>query len=84
MIRFTVTLYAWWLIPYLAVGLMLCPIFVLHARAHTTPRRTVREAFWPNYYVDSNGKRTNRTRIILLRYLASVVAWPVAAYEALS
>lgn len=69
MVTFTITLHAWWLALYLAVGVVLfLPIQWWDYR-----KGSIREGFW-----SSLGRGMKRRPYVLP---ASIVLWPLAVWE---
>lgn len=74
----TLTLRAWWLAAYVAVGLLTLVPMALVARSQTSPRPSLRRTFWPRFAHQTRWQRLRRNAV---GYVLLVLLWPYALWE---
>lgn len=86
----TVTLHAWWLAAWLAVGAVLFVPTNWWGARHVTPHRPLLDVLLHRGYVKWTGDdgtrpytRLERARIMAPRVVVQIVVWPLALWECL-
>lgn len=76
----SLTLHLWWLYAWLGVGVVGYIPLVIVARSKVRPKMSLGFNLWPTYH---GWTARHRAKENTIRTLLSIIAWPLAWWEAL-